>query len=61
MDDTRLNPARGALFALNMLVGTKGGDTYSEKEIKEWFDKAGIMFNRRINIPGGDSMMIGSK
>ena len=61
MDDARLNPARGALFALNMLVGTKGGDTYSEKEIKEWFDKAGIIFNRRINIPGGDSMMIGSK
>jgi cyclopropane fatty-acyl-phospholipid synthase-like methyltransferase len=61
MDESRLKPVRGALFSLNMLVGTKGGDTFTDREIKEWFAGAGIKFSRRINITDGDSMMIGIK
>lgn len=59
MEDSRIVPARGALFALNMLVGTAAGDTYTEKEMKEWFDHAGVRFEERIDIDGDDSMVIG--
>jgi SAM-dependent methyltransferase len=59
MEDSRIKPARGALFALNMLVGTAAGDTFTENEIKEWFDHAGIRFEERIDINGDDSMVIG--
>jgi 2-polyprenyl-3-methyl-5-hydroxy-6-metoxy-1,4-benzoquinol methylase len=59
MEDSRIKPGRGALFALNMLVATAAGDTYTEKEIKEWFDHAGFRFEERIDIKGEDSMVIG--
>ena len=61
MDERRLKPANGALFALNMLVNTAAGDTYTEKEIKEWFDHAGIRFEETVEIRGQDSMVIGRK
>ena len=39
-DHTR--PARGALFAVNMLVGTHGGGTYSFEEIRGALSSAGF-------------------
>ena len=47
MDDDRITPAFGAFFALNMLVNSECGDTYTESEIKEWFDQAGMEFVER--------------
>jgi len=61
MEDSRIKPASGALFALNMLVNTMAGDTYTEKEIKEWFGHAGVRFEETIDIPGHDSMVVGRK
>ena len=42
MDATRTNPPPGALFAINMLVNTKGGDTYTFAEIKDGLMAAGF-------------------
>lgn len=42
MSEDRIAPYSGALFALNMLVGTSCGDTYTQKEITEWYNAAGI-------------------
>ncbi len=39
-DHTR--PARGAIFAVNMLVGTQGGGTYSFAEIRGGLESAGF-------------------
>ncbi len=39
-DHTR--PTRGAIFAVNMLVGTQGGGTYSFEEIRSGLDAAGF-------------------
>lgn len=61
MNEDRTSPAPGAMFALNMLVGTEYGDTYTEKEMKEWFSKAGIKFSKRIPVFMGNSLMIGIK
>jgi hypothetical protein len=56
MNDDRVSPAFGAFFALNMLVNTPEGDTYTEQEVKEWITRAGMSFVER---KGG--LMIGRK
>jgi 2-polyprenyl-3-methyl-5-hydroxy-6-metoxy-1,4-benzoquinol methylase len=61
MNEERTDPGNGALFALNMLVGTRDGDTYTEKEIREWFEKAGIRFEKRIDTLNGNALIIGRK
>ncbi|MGQ9920465.1 MAG: methyltransferase [Desulfobacca sp.] len=43
MDETRTQPPAGALFALNMLVNTKAGDTYTLAEVQEQLQAAGFM------------------
>jgi len=42
MDSSRISPERGALFAVNMLVATEGGDTYTFEEYGEDLRKAGF-------------------
>ena len=42
MDDSRTQPPEGALFAINMLVNTRHGDTYSLAEVKDDLLKAGF-------------------
>jgi ubiquinone/menaquinone biosynthesis C-methylase UbiE len=42
MDESRTNPPAGALFALNMLVNTTAGDTYTYKEVKDTLEAAGF-------------------
>jgi len=53
MSEDRTSPADGALFAINMLVGTQGGGTYSFNEIKQGLSKAGFIDVKQI---GGESM-----
>jgi hypothetical protein len=43
MDESRTNPPAGALFALNMLVNTPAGDTYTFKELKDTLEAACFM------------------
>ncbi|MDH3267592.1 MAG: acetylserotonin O-methyltransferase [Ignavibacteria bacterium] len=61
MDDDRTKPHHGALFSLNMLVGTANGDTYTEKEIREWFELAGLSKIERKNTSFGADLMIAVK
>lgn len=42
MEPARIHPPQGTLFAINMLVNTKGGDTYTFAEIKETLERAGF-------------------
>jgi (2Fe-2S) ferredoxin/SAM-dependent methyltransferase len=53
-------PKWGALFALNMLVGTAAGSSYSEPEYREWLDGAGFRDVRHVRMPGPASLMIAS-
>ena len=43
MDSSRTIPKKGALFALNMLVNTAAGDTYTFAEISETLQKVGFI------------------
>jgi ubiquinone/menaquinone biosynthesis C-methylase UbiE len=42
LDETRTSPFQGALFAINMLVNTPRGRTYTQREIFSWMKKAGF-------------------
>ena len=54
-------PAWGALFALNMLVGTAAGSSYSESEYAAWLDGAGFRNVRRVRLPGPAGLMIAAR
>jgi predicted O-methyltransferase YrrM len=44
----RIQPRSGALFAVNMLVGTEGGNSYTEAEIRDFLEQAGFVGVRLI-------------
>jgi cyclopropane fatty-acyl-phospholipid synthase-like methyltransferase len=52
-------PKQAALFALNMLVGTPAGSTYSNDEYSAWLKDAGFHEVRQIRLPGPSSLMLG--
>jgi len=53
-------PKFAALFALNMLVGTQAGSSYSEPEYATWLEKAGFRKVRHIRLPGPSGLMVGT-
>jgi hypothetical protein len=42
MDDSRTIPVAGALFAINMLVATEAGGTFTFDELREDLEAAGF-------------------
>jgi hypothetical protein len=40
MDESRTSPPEGAMFAINMLVNTRGGDTYTFQEVEQGLKEA---------------------
>ena len=60
MDDDRTSPEFGTFFALNMLVNTASGDTYTQSEIKDWIEQAG-MTHVETKETRGTGLMIGKK
>src|SRR5450759_2389973 len=54
-------PRFAALFALNMLVGTRDGASYSEPEYAGWLGEAGFREIRHARLPGITGLMIGSR
>ena len=61
LDPDKTSPRFGTLFALNMLVGTRAGASYSEPEYEEWLKAAGFALTKRIRIPGPVNLMIATK
>ena len=61
MNEDRTEPAVGAFFALNMLVGTLHGDTYTRSEIESWMEQAGLSDIRLQTTPSGIQLMTGTK
>jgi hypothetical protein len=61
MHEARLFPPRGAIFALNMLVGTGSGDTFTESEVRLWMSNAGLKNITKVNLPFDSAQMIGWK
>jgi (2Fe-2S) ferredoxin/predicted O-methyltransferase YrrM len=61
LDREKTSPRFGAVFALNMLVNTKGGGSYSGDEYVSWLEKAGFKDVRVLPLPGPTDLVLGRK
>jgi (2Fe-2S) ferredoxin/SAM-dependent methyltransferase len=61
LEPDKTAPKWGALFALNMLVGTRAGSSYSEVEYADWLGGAGFRDIRHVRMPGPASLMLASR
>jgi (2Fe-2S) ferredoxin/cyclopropane fatty-acyl-phospholipid synthase-like methyltransferase len=61
LEPDRTAPKSAALFALNMLVGTQAGSTYTEAEYATWLSEAGFQDVRHIRLPGPSGLIIGRR
>lgn len=59
LDPDRTGPLHAALFAINMLVGTEGGNTYTEPDYTGWMQEAGFEEVRRIHLTGPADLIVG--
>jgi SAM-dependent methyltransferase len=57
----RTAPRASALFAINMLVNTPAGGTYTEAEYLGWMKEAGLVDARHIPLPGPTGLLVGRK
>ncbi|MGA2267546.1 MAG: methyltransferase [Bryobacteraceae bacterium] len=61
VDDERTGPPVGLIFAVNMLVNTDEGDTWSFGEIAGWLRVAGFEDPRTIEAPGPSPLILANK
>jgi (2Fe-2S) ferredoxin/predicted O-methyltransferase YrrM len=61
LEPDKTAPKSAALFALNMLTGTRGGGTYSASEYAEWLQAAGFERSNHVRLPGPASLMVASR
>ncbi len=61
MNNERTQPASGAIFAINMLVSTESGDTFTEQEVTEMLLAAGFKNISRIEFESGLSQVTAQK
>ena len=61
MNNDRTQPTSGAVFAINMLVGTESGDCYTEQEVTEMLSAAGFKDISRTEFETGSSRMTAYK
>ena len=61
LDDDRRGPAHPALFSLNMLVGTRGGQAYTWAELESMLRMAGAVSVSKLDVdlPMGCGILIG--
>ena len=60
-DDDRNGPAYPLLFAVNMLVHTDEGDTYSFKQMSGWLKEIGFKKIRKVNVPAPSPIIVANK
>ena len=57
----RTGPMNGLVFAINMVVNTDNGNTYSFEEISEWLLEAGFVNPRTIPTHGPSPLILATK
>jgi len=57
----RTGPLQGLIFAVNMLVNTDEGDTFSFEEISSWLIEAGFIAPRTLAAPGPSPLILATK
>ena len=61
MNNDRTQPAAGAIFAINMLVGTEAGDCFTEQEVTGMLNAAGFKNISRKEFESGLSQVVAEK
>src|SRR5213595_2611707 len=61
VNDERTEPLNGLMFAVNMLVNTERGDTFSFNEIRRWLEEAGFKNARTLEAPGPSPLLRATK
>lgn len=57
----RTGPPGPLIFAVNMLVNTEDGDTFSFEEISAWLKEAGFVDARLLDAPGPSPLVLATK
>ena len=61
LDDTEVSPLYSTLFALNMLITTKEGNTYTKGAVSSWLEQAGYDDISVLETPGPSNLLVGHK
>jgi precorrin-6B methylase 2 len=61
VNSQRTGPVNGLIFAVNMLVNTDIGGTYSFEEIGAWLRETGFVDVRQLDSPGPSPLILASK
>jgi ubiquinone/menaquinone biosynthesis C-methylase UbiE len=61
VNDERTQPLPPLMFAVQMLVNTEKGDTFSFNEIKSWLAEAGFKKARKLEAPGPSPLILATK
>ena len=61
VNDRRTEPTHSLMFAVQMLVNTERGDTFSFNEIKSWLGDAGFKRVRKLEAPGPSPLVLATK
>ena len=60
-NDDRSGPPNAVIFAMNMLVNTEAGDTFTFAEMREWLLKAGFEKPRLLDVPAVSPLVLANK
>jgi ubiquinone/menaquinone biosynthesis C-methylase UbiE len=60
-NEDRSGPPNALIFALNMLVNTEAGDTFTFKEMSEWLRQAGFKNPRLLEVPSVSPLVLADK
>src|SRR5437879_3527293 len=61
VNDDRTEPLPSLMFAVQMLVNTGKGDTFSFNEIKSWLQDAGFKKVGKLEVPGPSPLILATK
>ena len=61
VSDDRTKPLPSLMFAVQMLVNTEKGDTFSFNQIKTWLEEAGFKKVRKLEAPGPSPLVLATK
>ena len=61
VNDDRTEPTHSLMFAVQMLVNTEKGDTFSFNEIKRWLEEARFKRVRKLEAPGPSPLILATK
>jgi len=61
LDEDRLNPPGGAVFAVNMLVSTEGGDCYTVAQVETWLAPLGLRLENLVDVATKSRLLVARK